>query len=725
MTTRRRSEGSNAIASARQMSPLLKMACLNGADSAVLAQVKRCGEIDVTDDNGRTALMLAASRGHISTCRMLLEAGADPMLADVAGNDAVALTPVSLRGEMQELIEQYIRPPVTEEPSDDNHIHRFQSAPLSLDETDTIKAPDYSLDISAWEVEEEGSVPPGDTTVTAAATEQHRQISAHQPLDCDEDWSDIEIELPEVRQLRSQADLFGPDETACVRALLRRAEQDGRLSTNDIDTLASIVADPNDEGRFEKALRLVLEDMNVFVDDGLDFESPNREYVDNPPEDDLVNEAFVQLVDLLVAAGDPLRLYAQDVRKWALLTREDEVDIGRTVDEAMQECLDSIARSNELLQEVCQFAEKVSQGRLPPNLASMSFDPIQSVDDDDEVSEDNQETEPEERAYPDIAGVIALQDWVDEIRRLIPREISRLVINVDDETNAKILAAIKRLHLTWQFIESLVCTPAFAAVDLAVRRRITAAIAKARNARLTLISANQRLVLSIARKYQFSGMPFLDLVQEGNIGLIKAAGKFDHSRGFKFSTYATWWIKQGITRAIADHSRTIRLPVHVVDTLNQVLRAKQTIEEQSGQRATAEQIAIRIETSAKKVKEILALEHEFVPLDEVLADAKSNEMLMDEMTSSPEEKAVSVSLRGVLEKMLTDLNEKEAAIIRLRFGLDDEEEWTLEEVGQLFGVTRERVRQIETKALARLRHPTRMDWLLPFVDQSTYRRSGE
>ncbi len=342
----------------------------------------------------------------------------------------------------------------------------------------------------------------------------------------------------------------------------------------------------------------------------------------------------------------------------------------------------------DALQEVDLSPDQIDE--IYESLAAMGIEVVaeagdeeHAVDDDgpaeaEEGSDDEEEIEPADISVPD--GV-----RLDDPVRMYLKEIGRVPLLSSEEE-----------------------------VNLAKRMEQGDEDAKKR-----LVEANLRLVVSIAKRYVGRGMQFLDLIQEGNLGLIKAVEKFDYQKGFKFSTYATWWIRQAITRAIADQARTIRIPVHMVETINKLIRVSRQLLQELGREPSPEEVAAQMDIPVERVHEILKIAQEPVSLETPIGeeeDSHLGDFIPDEDAMAPADAAAYVLLREQLDDVLSTLTDREQKVLKLRFGLEDGRARTLEEVGQEFGVTRERIRQIEAKALRKLRHPSRSKRLKDFLE---------
>jgi RNA polymerase primary sigma factor len=297
--------------------------------------------------------------------------------------------------------------------------------------------------------------------------------------------------------------------------------------------------------------------------------------------------------------------------------------------------------------------------------------------------------------------------WVDKHIRAKRKHSSQLAKLKDD-----ILRAQKRL----QKLESLTCLKIAEIKD--INREISMGEAQARRAKKEMVEANLRLVISIAKKYTNRGLQFLDLIQEGNIGLMKAVDKFEYRRGYKFSTYATWWIRQAITRSIADQARTIRIPVHMIETINKLNRISRQMLQEMGREPTPDELAERMDMPEDKVRKVLKIAKEPISMETPIGDDEDSHLgdfIEDAEIDSPVDSATSEGLKETTHAVLAGLTPREAKVLRMRFGIDMKTDHTLEEVGKQFDVTRERIRQIEAKALRKLRHPSRSDQLRSFL----------
>ena len=332
-------------------------------------------------------------------------------------------------------------------------------------------------------------------------------------------------------------------------------------------------------------------------------------------------------------------------------------------------------------------------------------DPLFAMDDDDSFVEDDLDEESEDDENPSDPYALSIGDTVG----LYLKEMARVpLLNTEEE-----IALAKRMEAALNAEKKLCKTPEHAKAET-----WRATISDGDDAREHLIKANTRLVVSIAKKYMTRGVPFLDLIQEGNLGLMKAVEKFDYRRGFRFSTYATWWIRQTITRAIADQSRTIRVPVHMSDRIRRLYRVARDLEQEYGRKPTTDEIARELKIEPRKIQWMLKVSWQPLSLEHPVGEDEDSELgnfIENDLSPTPGQAVQDSLLKEKIEAVLSTLSPREARILRLRFGLQNGRAYTLEEVGQKFGLTRERIRQIEGRALRRLRHPRRARQLRDYL----------
>lgn len=741
------------VASARPLSQFLRMAVMAGVENAVQIHIDRGDDLNARDARGLTPLMLSAARNKPAICKLLLSAGADHGLLDPSGRTALqiaiaagseataaildavsapiaafppsaialdpepsperafeASSPVDLVAETATPIEPEASTTPTEPETPPEPLEQEPSPPPAdvADELD-----DREFDLSGWEAEEEPTRPEADLVVVDSATAVQIAISAHEPIDSSTEWDDIDAYLPEMALPLARAE--DAEGRARLRLLLLRAIREGSVPALDVQA-QSTNEDRSANSEAEAYLAMVINDLGAEVDERFEYSDADESYEvfvdpeETPDEEAALDEALAAIDRAASPRQEPLRIYQREFQGLRLLTAEEEIQLAKDMEAALDAALDALATwPDGIVRTLAAGGEAIAGSRQlssiwvggdpSPELAS-----TESLEGETSAQAKLEEAADEDRELAD--------EWpADAGDATFAAALRRLASLVDGEdgpwaSSHEIRQALAGLRLNRRFLLEL----SDAANGPAPCPEFRDAMAAFRKSRDWMAGANLKLSFFHAKKYLHSGEPLDDLAQEGNIGLLKAVDRYDWRRGFRFSTYATWWIRQQISRYVADKVRTIRVPVYIHEKLQRAERLAQAFETGVGREPTLDELAESVEMPRQKLAPLLRIAPKPSSIDDPAIDGMIAIDTRDAYVSpDPADIVDEIQLNQAVGDYISSLSAKEERVLRMRFGIGVGVALTLDEIGMRFEVTRERIRQIEAKALRKLRHPGRSE----------------
>lgn len=735
------------------MSQFLRMAVMAGVKSAVQIHIERGDDLNERDANGMTPLMLAAARNRPAICKLLLRSGADHSLLDPSGKTALEIAiaagseaTAAILGAARALMPAFPAPQialVTErepEPAEPKGLAEPVGTVATLEEPEKVATPfdsqitiessepepveppqsasdgvdESEFDLSGWEAEHESLRPEADLAVVDSASSIQIAITAHEPIDSSVDWDDIDAYLPEVALPLARAD--DAEGRAKLRLLLLRALREGSVPALDVQA-QSTNEDRSANPEAEAYLAMVINDLGAEVDERFEYAGADESFEvftdpdESPAEEAAIDEALVAIDRAASPRHEPLRIYQREFQNIRLLAAEEEILLAKDMEAALDQALDALASWPDGIERTLAAGADAIAGSRQLSSIWVAGEPdpepasAEGLEEGERAAENHDDAE-EDDGEPKYAEPACAGDFADALRRLAA------LTKAEDATTAspqEIRQALGGLRLNRRFLLELIDAAHGSAPCPAFAR----AMAGFRQHRDRMTAANLKLAFFHAKKYLYSGEPLDDLAQEGNIGLLKAVDRYDWRRGFRFSTYATWWVRQQISRYVADKGRTIRVPVHIFEKLQRAERITQALEADFDREPTLAELAEHLEMPVRKVAALLGVAPEPSTIDEETVDGSIAIDARDAYVSpDPADFVNEIQLNREVDRYLSSLStegRREERILRMRFGIGVNDALTLDEIGTRFEVTRERIRQIEAKAIRKLQHVSRSE----------------
>lgn len=682
--TRSGSDASTEAERHSSLRPLLRLAALRGDAEHVLRYLQLGGDAGARDQQGRTLHMLAASKGHLELCRLISEHSQESERLALQKAD----TPVATLGELRGMKD-------SEEVEDPAPSQAVDSTLAPSSEEDAFESEFFGT----WEEEVAVEVPLEDPSLRSTIQVVQEVISRHVIVDRDEDWNDLARLLPSYAETSLIRELNHSSTHGFFEALIIRAQLEGNFNPQDLKLISREVEGHEDGDTFCQ-LSVLMGQIQAVPEEDEEWLPPLHPYhINRPASESGIDELEEFLQDLSSTTNDPHFHFAKIAQSSVLLDRSGEERIGLLLELSLRDAYRAIAEAPHAAPSIAGLATDLEQGRVSAGQISHITSEDEDQSGDLPGTSDAEDEDNEVSTAQSVAG-LSLIDMLNSARS----GCLELQANPGDQRfDRDAVTAVSALKLTSSVVRRFDKEFEAAGCASASLRRAVHRILRLEH---EMFHANIRLAVHVADNHGWSTLPRMDRIQECLVGLLKAIDRFDYGRGNKFSTYAMWWLKQSVGRAIGDKARVIRLPIHVMEKVNKISKAVRRLGDESLDDARAQDIANICDLSVENVSKALKVAHDAASWDEQDA-TRELALVIPDCSQSPEEVTDDHLRRRAINDCLNAIGSREAEVIRHRFGLIDGNDKTLEEVGQIFGVTRERIRQIEVKALRQMRHPAR------------------